>query len=600
MAVYYVDASRPDNSGDGLSPATAKQTIRAARNLLTGGDTILIRAGYCYAPDNGNFLTNPTTGALGLIVDAYGTASDLPIWDALTYEPPGATGWINVVGGVWKKVFGAFNARRLFAGSRSYGILTTDRVVGPALRRALPGGSHSSSSNPSEASIIAALNSRYPWFPGGATTSYALYVFTGSSNIPPPDYYGGLAFVQGDAVSYGVVNAIQLSNVSNVQIRNQHIRGSASAGIRLQAASADVRDTSNILVEDVRITHLYSNGVLTRAFATATPTNRNKDCVFQRLYVDYNYSDNEQETTNAESTLSGTSDGLSAGAGSDNITFDKCVVVNSGHVGIVIGSDTSGTQLPTNCKATRCEVLFSSYTAYSRGFAVYNGTGHFVAYNTIKGQNTRTQIAGDVLVSSNRWLDCRRSIRKPGTAQWIACESYVFDSGSAGGDTVRYIPVSPTNVRVFNNLAEGVIPDDYIQFNSFDTSFPISSTWGSINLTNNVVSSASSTTVLRTSSEGGLAPTISNPVFNTNLWFNGTTGTDRMVFNGTPGGVNGFAWATNNLETNPRLASGGYIDATSPAYASGTYTAILDNNCNAFYAPPSRGAFEVLRPRTAR
>jgi len=43
--VYYVDAARPDDTGDGLTPATAKKTITAAEALLTAGDAIKIGAG---------------------------------------------------------------------------------------------------------------------------------------------------------------------------------------------------------------------------------------------------------------------------------------------------------------------------------------------------------------------------------------------------------------------------------------------------------------------------------------------------------------------------------------------------------------------------
>jgi len=44
-ATYYVDASRPDDSGDGLSWATAKKTIQAAVYLAGDGDTVLVTNG---------------------------------------------------------------------------------------------------------------------------------------------------------------------------------------------------------------------------------------------------------------------------------------------------------------------------------------------------------------------------------------------------------------------------------------------------------------------------------------------------------------------------------------------------------------------------
>ena len=45
----YVDAKRPNNSGNGLSRAKAKMTIQAAINVAQAGDTILVYPG-TYAP----------------------------------------------------------------------------------------------------------------------------------------------------------------------------------------------------------------------------------------------------------------------------------------------------------------------------------------------------------------------------------------------------------------------------------------------------------------------------------------------------------------------------------------------------------------------
>ena len=49
----YVDASRPNNSGNGLSRAKAKKTIQAAINVAQAGDTILVYPGK-YAPIKAN------------------------------------------------------------------------------------------------------------------------------------------------------------------------------------------------------------------------------------------------------------------------------------------------------------------------------------------------------------------------------------------------------------------------------------------------------------------------------------------------------------------------------------------------------------------
>ena len=42
---YYTDAARPDNTGDGLSWETARQTLQSAVNLASNGDTVLVADG---------------------------------------------------------------------------------------------------------------------------------------------------------------------------------------------------------------------------------------------------------------------------------------------------------------------------------------------------------------------------------------------------------------------------------------------------------------------------------------------------------------------------------------------------------------------------
>lgn len=62
----YVSASRPDNSGNGLKPTTAKKTIQAAINIAKDGDTILVGAG-TYAPirtNNKRIVIKSLNGAL--------------------------------------------------------------------------------------------------------------------------------------------------------------------------------------------------------------------------------------------------------------------------------------------------------------------------------------------------------------------------------------------------------------------------------------------------------------------------------------------------------------------------------------------------------
>src|SRR5205085_8588630 len=68
----FVDSSRPNDSGDGLTTATAKKTIAAGAALLTGGKTKL---GLAKGSSWREQLTVPT----GCSVGAYGTTGSAPI-----------------------------------------------------------------------------------------------------------------------------------------------------------------------------------------------------------------------------------------------------------------------------------------------------------------------------------------------------------------------------------------------------------------------------------------------------------------------------------------------------------------------------------------
>jgi len=56
-ATYYVDASRPNDTGAGTTWATAKRTIQAAIDVATANDTIIVTNGV-YAPSPP--ITNPS------------------------------------------------------------------------------------------------------------------------------------------------------------------------------------------------------------------------------------------------------------------------------------------------------------------------------------------------------------------------------------------------------------------------------------------------------------------------------------------------------------------------------------------------------------
>lgn len=572
MSIIYVDASRPDDTGNGLTPGTAKKTLRGARLITSsGGDTIRVMAGQVHSPISGQFLVLPATAAGGLLVEAYGSSSQKPIWDGLVYEPPGASGWTHVSSGIWKKVFGAWYVRRVFAGSLNSGILPNQRRVGSPLRRSAPGGVTSTTQNPSEASILASLSTSTPWSPSGSSNSFALYIFTGSSTTNPPDFYEGLAFIQADGVAYGSINHVELKNVSNVIIRDQEFRGSGGSAVRVSAANADSRNASNMLFTNLDVSYLWANGIRLQRFSESAPTWNIQNILVNKVNVDYSTSSSEQELTNGESAASGTGDAFVADAGVSFCEFSECYAKNPFHVGFAIGSSVSNLSLPNNCTIYKSTVEFSEWASYGRGLAVYNGADHIIERSLIIGQNVRSQFAGGVRVESNIWKDCRRSIRKPDTDQWVAVESYVFDSG-AGANDVRYVFIQPSNVRLYNNTVTGVLGTDSIQLNSFSHAFPVAqASWpsSSISVINNLFKVDSSSTLLRATDGGGAAASITTPDITHNCFSTPSVGGTKVIWKGSNSSINSTTGFSSNIESNPLIGPNFGLTTGSPCLLSG-------------------------------
>ncbi|NLF62496.1 MAG: hypothetical protein GX574_15255, partial [Lentisphaerae bacterium] len=73
-AVLHVDATRPDDNGDGLSWTTAKRSLQVAVMAAHDGETILVRPG-CYAPINTgkkSLIIRSVNGAKATIIDGGG------------------------------------------------------------------------------------------------------------------------------------------------------------------------------------------------------------------------------------------------------------------------------------------------------------------------------------------------------------------------------------------------------------------------------------------------------------------------------------------------------------------------------------------------
>lgn len=590
QALQYVDATMPDDTGDGLIPGTAKRTPRAAQQNISSGGKILIKTGYCYDPVLGNFLI--FSGVSNVEVGTYGTASDKPILDALTYQNPGVSGWTLVSGGIWKKIFAAYPVRRIWVGSTSAGILTTQRVIGTAKRRATGSGLTTPTANPTEAAILAALDANNIWFCGGALTSYALYIYTGSATIDPPTYYGGIALLQADGSTVGAVDGVHIQNQTGIYAHDLHFRGNGSVGIRMQAQNSDTIDAGDCLFENCIVTAPYQGAFRSGIAAEASPARRIRGVTVRRIYCDYTSSADEMELNTTYNYLSGVVDLFNVYDGSVGVTIDGCTAINSAHNGIVTGSIAMSTTPPTGCRVTNNIIRYDAWHTYARGMSSFDADTIFSG-NLIDGQNTRSQFAGSCDVHGNIWINMRNCVRKTGVAQWVAFESYVYDSFFAGATIAdRYVKINPVNVRFRNNLAYS--PQGTVwSFNHYNTGKPDTSNnypTNSITVANNVCFSPAGLTIDTYQDTGRV---VTPQIIQNNCVFNGAVGDNKVTWIGSGYSINSAPGCSANQEIDPVL--GLDYRSLSPALKrTGASVIGKDFNGKQFYNPPNIGAVDDL------
>lgn len=592
MVTRYVDASMPDDRGDGLTPATAKRTPTAARALSADGDKILIKAGYCYAPVSGHFMY--LRGKSNIEIGTYGTSSDKPILDGLTYENPGVVGWSYIGSGVWKKAFGGYYVRRLWVGSTSLGNLASQRVLGTAKRRATGSalGLYGPSADPSsDANVIAGLSTHDIWFGAGTTLGYALYVYTGSATINPPNYYGGIAFLQADGVAVGATEAIYVQAGSGIYAHDLHIRGTSTASIRLAGQNSDGQDVADCLFEDCMVTAACEGAFKSGIVGELTPAYRIKSVTVRRIYCDYLTSPDEQEPDDTYSYLSGLCDMFSIADGSVVVSVENCTIINSAHVGVVVGSSVMSSTPPAGCRVINNTIRFDSWQTYARGLSNFDGDALFTG-NLIDGQSTSAQFAGSAKVIGNVWTNLRACIRKPATAQWIAVESYMYDTGTGGIGNLRYVRLNPLNVLIANNTAYGPAASA-LSFNFYSVALgDANNTFdaGAVTVRNNIVYGLLSTFL---DNNEDIGKTVGQQTLTNNCVYNGSTGDNKVVLHGTRYSINAAPGCTNNIETNPQLDTL-YRPQAAGVKRGGAYINGTDFYAKQFYYPPNIGAVDDL------
>jgi hypothetical protein len=99
-ATYYVDATRPDDSGTGLSTAAAWKTLNKVNSkTFQPGDQILLKRGCIWREQL--IPSSSGTAASPIIIDAYGTGNN-PVLLGATQIPAGAT-WTSLGGNLYQR-----------------------------------------------------------------------------------------------------------------------------------------------------------------------------------------------------------------------------------------------------------------------------------------------------------------------------------------------------------------------------------------------------------------------------------------------------------------------------------------------------------------
>lgn len=623
MATYYVDASRPDDTGNGLTPATAKKTLAALVALLADGDTALLKAGYFYDPYSKFFgitlrnRANVTIGAYGLMAGLDYTVqankeAQYPCIDSLYYEAPGVGGWTSEGNGVWSKLIGVGGStvnqvKRLWVGASNIGVQLNQRTLGTARSRTPDTGIADTVSG-----ITGALNTTDIWHPGGSGTSWKLYMYTGNDAVDPPTYYNGLAMLINDQSTLGQYNAILLRASRGCRISQIHGRGAAETTFLITADVADTLICDDNVITDCLATCMYLGGFSMRhANNNAVGWKMISNCRYVNCIGDTKTSALEQDKTTSY-THTALLNMYEIFDTCYNCHTIDCKSVDSGHVAAVVGRQNCNAYAPEHCGHLRMTATWQSFCTYARGLSTnVCGTGCYVMNCVFDGQNAQSQCV-DGFIVGNIWKNMRASIRKPNTDSWIACEVYITDRGQTSIGNDRYEVLQPTKLVIANNVAVDPYANGGGNPVLITTYQPVGSNGGNPNpdirfktvlFANNILYDRRNQNPNRWWMGGFPAGgAIYDQMVKNNIVYTGVGGmTPQIKWNGTVYTINTAPGESGTINADPLLDANFKPQAGSPAlnagYFAGFYTdmaGVLFNN------PPNIGCYEDANPVTGR
>lgn len=347
-ATYYVDSTRPDDTGDGLTEGTAWKTATKVESAQTGGtikagDTVLFKRGGSYT---GN-LTVTVTGTAGnvLTFGAYGTGAK-PIID-------GSAGLYAVVFTSMNYV--TFNDLQVqnatadgfrFRTANDHVTFNNIDVVSTPIAFDMTAGAGTFSNITITNCTTNATVARAIYFTG--MTSLSTVTLTGNSfqgqTTAAVAIAGPAATASGITINNTTVNnstgvGIDLTTVSNVVISNTTTTNSSSHGLRI-AGDSDTIDIDNLTSTTNGDSGIYINGSTSVNGATIDNStfNNNGNAEGDNGVSVLNTTDSITFTNSTANNNSG--DGFNVHNASTNIVFDHCTADTNGADGV--GSDGDG------------------------------------------------------------------------------------------------------------------------------------------------------------------------------------------------------------------------------------------------------------------
>lgn len=602
MATIYVDASRPNDSGSGLTTATAKKTFSAAWSAASSGDTISLRAGYCYDPSSGDFPVIQNKN--NITIDAYGFPpvdltvlqnkwDNYPILDALNWENAGAAGWVHEGGGVWSKTVGTTSVERLWVGCSNSGVAISQRVLGTAKRRT------ASTTASDVASITAALDFNTIWHPS-TTSAGKLYVFTGSEFLDPPNYYNGLAYLMTDS-THGAYCNIRVTKCHGTRVSQIHGRAPQQNCFWIYSTPSDTVDTYDNVFDDCLGSCMYRAGFSIRNGTVNTVGPKYiKDCYIRNCVGNTFTSENEQDPSYLTHSYTALLNMYELTGAIYNCHVEDSATYNSGHVSIVVGAGFENLNLPEHCGFKNHYTYWDSWASYGRGMSTNRcGTGCYVIGCTFDGQNVQSQVV-DGIIAGNKWVNNRRSIRKPDTEGWVSFEVYATDWGLTAFGDDKFVVSQPKRLIFANNLCIDN-QNDYqcLQITTYANGGTVTipapeALHHSMLIANNMIIDRLKPTRpwLAAWQNGG---TVHNQIIQNNLVYTGTADVPFIKWKGTNYALNAAPGESGTITSNPLLNESTYrVAEGSPAIGAGKFVAYYrDFGGNDFNVPPSIGIYEI-------